>query len=193
MLSVSEVNKLLKIAREQNARLIFSGDTHQHKSVDRGDGLRLVIESGLAEVRQTRKIYRQKNEQYRKAVERISEGRTEEGLEILNQMGAIIECPDAEKRFEAIAEEYLKNPDTLIISPTHAEADLITAEILNRLSESGKRDSTTETVTHRNRNLTEAERGQALFLNRGDVVKFHQNAKGGFTKGDRFKNRTYRQ
>jgi ATP-dependent exoDNAse (exonuclease V) alpha subunit len=32
---------------------------------------------------------------------------------------------------------------------------------------------------------TEAERGQATTFRPGDVLQFHQNAKGGFTKGDR--------
>jgi hypothetical protein len=32
---------------------------------------------------------------------------------------------------------------------------------------------------------TEAERGQATTYRPGDVIQFHQNAKGGFTKGDR--------
>ena len=31
-------------------------------------------------------------------------------------------------------------------------------------------------------NASEAERGQALTYRPGDVIQFHQNAKGGFTK-----------
>ena len=34
-------------------------------------------------------------------------------------------------------------------------------------------------------NATEAERGQATTYRPGDVLQFHQNAKGGFTKGER--------
>ena len=187
LLSVGEVNRVLQIAEEQNARVVFSGDPHQHKAINRGDGLRLVAESGLVTVKETRKVYRQKNEQYRKAVEQISEGRTLEGIKILNEMGAIVECPDPEKRFAAIAEEYVKSPDSLIISPTHAEGDVVTSEIRKKLKELGVLSGEWEATTHQNRNLTEAERGQALFLNAGDIVRFHQNARGGFKKGQTLK------
>lgn len=184
LLSVGEVNKLLEIAKSQNARLVFSGDVFQHHSVNRGDGLRLVVDSKLVEVKQTRNIYRQKSQQYKQAVQAISEGRITDGISTLNKMGAIIECPDIAQRCKLIAGEYTSN--SLVISPTHAEADLVTEAIREKLKQDGKLQNEIAAITHKPRNLTKAERAQSLFLNVGDIVKFHQNAKG-FKKGDIFK------
>ena len=183
LLSVTEINRLLDIANRQNARLILSGDINQHRSVERGDGLRLVIQSGCVEVKETRQIYRQRNANYRQAVAEISRGNPQQGLKILEKMGAIIECADLKERCQKIAAEFVDNPDALIISPTHAEADLLTATIRKSLKRAGKLGDDVKAIAHIPRNLTEAERKNPLFLAVGDIVKFHQNAKGGFKKG----------
>ena len=184
LLSVGEINQLMSIAEDRDARLILSGDTRQHHSVSRGDGLRLVTRSGLVEVRQTRTVYRQRNARYRSAIEAISEGRLMDGVSILDEIGAIREHTDLEDRCQAIGREYLGSPDALVVSPTHAEAELATAEIRRQLKAAGKLIEEIEVASLKSRILTEAERGQALFLRAGDVVRFHQNAKGGIRKGE---------
>jgi ATP-dependent exoDNAse (exonuclease V) alpha subunit len=74
----------------------------------------------------------------------------------------------------------------LVVSPTHAEAAAITAEIRSQLRAAGKLGQEEREFTRLVQvNASEAERGQAFTYQTGDVIQFHQNAKGGFVKGQR--------
>jgi conjugative relaxase-like TrwC/TraI family protein len=68
MLSNRDMNRILSIAQAQSARVILSGDTKQHTSVERGDALRIIQqEAGIRPVT-VDKIQRQKNVAYKEAV-----------------------------------------------------------------------------------------------------------------------------
>ena len=74
----------------------------------------------------------------------------------------------------------------LVVSPTHAEAAKITAAIRGQLREAKKLGGEGSRIYPPGGGQdSEAERGQAMTYRPGDVIQFHQNAKGGFTKGDR--------
>jgi hypothetical protein len=75
---------------------------------------------------------------------------------------------------------------TLVISPTHHEASLITAEIRRQLRDAGEL-GTEEREFEKlvNTNASEAERGLATTYLPGDVLVFHQNAAGKIAKGSR--------
>ena len=96
--------ELLRLARENNARVILSGDTRQHGAVEASDAL-LAIEqhSGIKPVelhtirRQDPSLARTAAErahiqQYRKAVEAAAEGKLAESFNRLDKMGAVVEC-----------------------------------------------------------------------------------------------------
>jgi hypothetical protein len=72
----------------------------------------------------------------------------------------------------------------LVVSPTHAEGARITHEIRRALKESGSISAGERKfpVLH-HKSLTEAERGDKVNYEPGDVLVFHQNAKG-HTRGD---------
>jgi hypothetical protein len=73
----------------------------------------------------------------------------------------------------------------LVVSPTHKEGDQITTEIRDRLKRSGQLRGEEHVLQKlESMNLTEVERSEAEQYSPGDVIEFHQNAKG-FTKGDR--------
>ena len=191
LLSVREMKRLFEIARERNARVILSGDRQQHHSVERGDGLRLVAGSDLVEVKRTRTVYRQRKERYREAVSAISAGRLVEGVGILENMGVIRECLSFEEQIELVAADYMdsleRGKSALVISPTHFEGRMLTAEIRERLQAAGRlKESLLFLPVNRNRNLSQAEKGFAAYFTPGDIVVFHQNAKGGFRKGQAF-------
>ncbi len=70
LLDVRSMNEVFRIAKEQKARVVLSGDTRQHSSPRRGEALRLLEnEAGLNVVR-IHEIQRQKG-RYKKAVELI--------------------------------------------------------------------------------------------------------------------------
>ncbi|HTN03643.1 MAG TPA: hypothetical protein VL132_17255, partial [Planctomycetaceae bacterium] len=134
-----------------------------------------------------KEIQRQKGD-YKRAIQSLSEGHTLEGFQRLDQLGWIREVPETE-RYGLLAAEYLAaladGKSALIVSPTHREADRITAEIrsqrklLQQLGTDERRFSTLQ-----NANFTPAERADAVNFSAGDVLVFHQNAKG-FRKGQR--------
>jgi hypothetical protein len=72
-----------------------------------------------------------------------------------------------------------------VVSPTHREADQITDEIRSELQGTGQLGKEQRQFgILLNRNLTLAQRQQALNYDAGDVLVFHQNAKG-YIKGER--------
>src|SRR5262249_9630712 len=66
----------------------------------------------------------------------------------------------------------------LVVSPTHAEGDRITQVIRKELASRGTLKDEREFTAWVPLHLTEAERGEADSYQPGDMIQFHQNAKG---------------
>lgn len=189
LVSVPDMRRLVTLAERNNIRLLLTGDTRQHRSILRGDALRLLeTESGItpAEVTQVR---RQRTPEYKRAAELLARGDLAEGFETLDRMEAIQEVAEHE-RGEAIADAYLESiragRSTLVVSPTHVEGRMVTDAIRERLKAEavlGRDETSVDQL--RNRHLTEAERSDVASYRVGDIVQFHQNAKGGHRKSDR--------
>src|SRR6202023_1173839 len=97
-----------EFAVEQNCRLIVTGDTKQHHSVQRGDALRILERSGVIAQATLTKIHRQRIPELRAAIEDLSKGWTTEGFDKLDKFGAIQEIPDDAGRLSAIAENHIE-------------------------------------------------------------------------------------
>nr|WP_322624508.1 MobF family relaxase [uncultured Flavobacterium sp.] len=188
MLSNRDMNRVLAIAQAQGARVILSGDTKQHSSVERGDALRIIQQEGGIKPVTVSKIQRQKQADYKQAVEWLSNGNMEKGFKKLDKMGAIYEIAESDERIEAIAQDYCatayadqKHPikNVLVVAPTHAEGDAVTQRIRHHLKEKQVVDENERSFTIlKNRQLTEAEKQQTESYHPGDRVVFFQNAKG---------------
>ncbi len=134
-------------------------------------------------------IRRQTTEQYRQAVREFSVGHAVAGFEKLDQLGAVKELPEDE-RYRQLAQDYAdtiaRRKTALVVSPTHAEGEKVTAEIREELKQRGKLGTTEQTFTRLiNHQWTEAQRGNPQSYRAGMVVQFHQNTPG-FTRGERF-------
>ena len=203
LLSVKDMKRLFDVAKQQNARVVLSGDTAQHTGVIRGDALRILQRDAGIKTAELKEIRRQTNENYREAVKAISEGdtlgtdgrtRLEAGMEMLDGMGAIVELP-GETRYSHIAKDYAaisaerkadgKFKKVLVVSPTHKEAEHVTAAIREELKADGRiGKNERQFLSLRPLNLTEAQRGDAREYRPGAVVQFIQNAEG-FKRGER--------
>jgi len=202
LLSVKDMNRFFDVALAQNARIVLAGDSAQHHGVIRGDALRILERNAGLKVATLKEIRRQTDAGYREAVKAISEGDTpsrnaptrfEEGVRMLDGMGAVIEST-GENRHRQIAADYAavtlqrKGKDfktALVVSPTHREADKVTAAIREELRAQGRIGKTErEFTTLRPLNFTEAQRADARDYQPGQVVQFHQNARG-FKRGER--------
>jgi conjugative relaxase-like TrwC/TraI family protein len=132
-LSVRQMLELEEFAVEQNCRLVVTGDTKQHHSVQRGDALRILERSGVIAQATLTKIHRQRIPELRAAIEDLSKGRTTEGFDKLDKFGAIQEIPDDAGRLSAIAEKQIEalkaQRSSLIIAPTHCECRAIAGAV----------------------------------------------------------------
>ncbi|MEQ9297602.1 MAG: MobF family relaxase [Cyclobacteriaceae bacterium] len=182
LLGTRDMADLFEIAKEQNARVVLSGDTRQHTAVKRGDALRILQKLGGLSPATVNRIYRQRTADYREAVDLISRGEMDKAFAKLDGMKAIKEAkqPDLINR---LSDDYLssrlENKSALVISPTNDQAREVTSAIRDKLKRSemiGKRDK--DYTTLRNLYFTEAEKSDARNFEAGQVLQFNQNIKG---------------
>jgi conjugative relaxase-like TrwC/TraI family protein len=181
--------RLFRLAEKLDLKLILVGDPMQHGSVDRGALMRILREYGGITPFRLTEIMRQENADYRAAAKLLSEGQTLEGFDAIDGMGWVKQMMSEEDRYRHMAADYVQavadKKSVLVISPTHAEAGRITQEIRSQLRDAGTLGTEEREFTRLVAvNASEAERGVATSYRPGDVLQFHQNAKG-FKKGDR--------
>jgi ATP-dependent exoDNAse (exonuclease V) alpha subunit len=196
MVDNKSMNQVISVAKNQNSRLVLTGDTKQHASVARGDAFRIIQEKGGIPTVRVNEVVRQKNyKEYKEAMEIISKGDVNKAFDKLDNMGAIREISDKEKRFNEIAHEYLNGiterkgtgfKDVLVVAPTHKEGEIVTDNIRNTLRNAGKLGKGEQDFLRlKNLNFTEAQRKDAINYQSGQVVEFHQNIVG-FKAGDKY-------
>lgn len=187
LVSARSMAELFQLADRIDARVLLSGDRFQHSAVERGSPLRqLETEAGLVPA-QVKEIQRQ-SDAYKSAVKSLADGRVGEGFSRLDELGWIKELPDGDRERQVAADyvdSLLKGKKSLVVCPTHREGDRITQEIRSALRQADALgDEEHAFSVLQNANLTEAERGDSVNYLPGDVLVFHQNAKG-YTRGDR--------
>jgi conjugative relaxase-like TrwC/TraI family protein len=181
LMGMKQMTQVFSLAERLESRVLLSGDRFQHGSVERGAALRLLEQEAGIRPASVKEIQRQQGA-YKAAVLALSEGRTAEGFRGLDKLGWIRELPQAE-RYRQLATDFVETvaagKTALVVSPTHAEGDRITAEIRQRLKEAGTlKSGEREFCTLESAGLTTAERADAVNYAAGDVLVFHQNAKG---------------
>ncbi len=191
------LRQVFSLAEKQQAegydtRVLLVGDPRQHRGVPRGKVLHILQDQAGLQPARLSTIRRQEDPAYRTAVERLSEGRVEEGFDRLDALGFIHEIADAEERYRALAEDYADTlaagESTIIVSPTHAEGNAVAAAVREELRTRGMIGAEDRRfVRYENNNLTEAQRKDAVHYQPGDTVQWNQNAPGGFVRGDRVK------
>ncbi len=191
MVGNATMNKVINLAKRQNARILLTGDTRQHNSVERGDALRILEKFAGISPATISKNFRQKSEQYREAVEALSQGHTEAGYTILEKMDAIKESEDLDTVADKVADEYVEAVNSggkaIVVATTHLQGDLATGKIRGKLKAAGKlQKEEKQFTTFRNLNLDNAQKKDKVFYQDGQLVEFHQNVKGGFQRGSRY-------
>ena len=184
LLPIRDLSKLTDIAKEQNARLILQGDPKQHRSVARhGNMMNLLQEEAGLKVGRLTEIWRQKSKGYKQVVADIAAGKREKAFDGLDDLGWVQTVDD----HSAIVTDYLAGEragkDQLLIAPSHAEGDAITAEIRARLHEDGKLGEDHVVKQLVNLNWSAAERGDMVRYTGDETLVFHQNS-GDYRKGE---------
>jgi conjugative relaxase-like TrwC/TraI family protein len=187
LLGSKDLQGVFRIAREQNARVVLMGDEKQHSSVSRGDAFRLLQTQAGLQAAEVAEIRRQKGE-YKKAIELLANGNHKAGFAKLDRMGAIREVV-GEERHAVLVNDYIaaarEGKSALVVAPTHKEGEAATARIREGLKAAGYLKGSERVFNQlASRNMTEQERRDSALYQPGDMVRFHQNAQGGFKRGD---------
>jgi len=187
LLSVRTLARVADLAEKENCRIILSGDTAQHRAVERGDALRLLEKHASLPAAELKKIWRQKADAHKAVVADLRAGNLENAFKRLDKFGMLREM-DADKRHEALATDYAaavsEGKSALVISPTHAEGERVTREIRAKLKAARKlADDEREFIQLKNLQWTEAQRADGRNYQAGQVVQFHQNV-AGFRRGE---------
>ena len=182
MLGTSDASKLLEIAYNNDARVIFSGDPRQHSAVDRGDAMRILRTVGNVKQASLETIYRQKEDHYKQAVMHISKGDVSKGFKQLESINAIRETDYADIAGE-LTQDYLQLTDekksALVISPTREQAKLINNSIRDGLRNRKKLYKREYTITIlENQYFTNAQKKDYRSYRKDEIIQVHQNMKG---------------
>jgi ATP-dependent exoDNAse (exonuclease V) alpha subunit len=184
LLGFRHVARLVEIAGELNARIILQGDKRQHGSVERGSALHVLETYGGLPVAELQDIRRQQGD-YKQAVKLLAKGDMAGGFDKLHAMGWVKQV-DGHK---ALVDDYLAGLDAgktmLVVAPTHAEGDAITAAIRNQLKERGMIGSE-ERIFPQLQPLgwTNAQKGDLSHYEGREILQFHRNS-GTFKAGQR--------
>jgi len=182
LMGVKGMLAVLELIERQNARLILCGDTRQHASVDRGDALRILYTvAGLVPANLS-KIFRQKKQTYREAVQALSDGDTQTAFAKLESMSAIREIDPAHP-YDGLVNEYVatlqQGKTGLVVSPTHRESETVTKAIRHKLRTVGMISKQEITISRLvNLSMTEAEKADVRNYQPGHMLQFGQNREG---------------
>lgn len=192
MVGTRKMNEIFQVARTQKARVLLSGDWRQHSAVNAGDALRQLEEKAGLKVARVKEIVRQRNNPaYKQAITALAHGDTRAGFKQLDKLGCIKEITDTEQRHKMIADDYVQSVSAkrsaIVVSPTHAEGNKISAAIRGKLREKERLSGIERQFDiQRPLSFTEAQRQDANVYEKGMAVQFHQNVKGGFKAGDKY-------
>ena len=202
LLSTRQLKQLVDIVEARQARLLLAGDSAQHKSVEAGDGARIVERESRVTVAELREVRRQSaNPAYRAAAEALAVGKIGEGLAKLDAMGAIVEIENpTTRRAQMVAEWFAASQETksvrtkagaqeraktaLMVAPTWAEIDALNIHAREKLRVAGKLTGEEQTFTSlRAKGWTKAQQKDARTYQPGDVLVAYKATKH-FAKGD---------
>jgi len=181
MISGRQMDGILQLADQQQARILFSGDTRQIQSVEDSDALRILErESQIKSVSLTG-VQRQSNAVYRDAIQTLRES-PKQGFEKLERLGALHEVSFAE-RGRAVADLYREmtadpSRKILVVAPTHEEINRVTRAIRDDLSERGHLGPSVGMDRHVPLQWTEAQKRDLSNYREGHVLLVHRTARG---------------
>ncbi len=195
LLGISDMNRLFEIAKKQNARLLLTGDTRQHTAIAAGNALQILESDGGLKVARVSKIQRQRNNpRFKQIVAHAAKGEIDKALLKLDRQGGVTEIPDAKLRLKQLVKDYTQavklGQNCLVISPTHLEGRSVTDAIRQALKSSGEiRKQERSFVQYQTSHHTDEQKGDSFYYQSSEpkMIEFHQNAQGGFKKGERWK------
>jgi conjugative relaxase-like TrwC/TraI family protein len=185
MVSSKDMAELIELAKTRGARMVFSGDTAQIKSVSEGDALRVLERESRLKSVSLLQVQRQTNAEYKAAVEALRD-RPAEGFGKLEAIGAIREV-DWRLRAQQVSQAYREAAavpnrkgnarSVLVVAATHDEIKSVTHAIRQDRMRTGELRPGDTFVQHTALNWTEAQKKQTERYQPGQILAFHKAVK----------------
>ena len=186
MASTKQMHELIERLKEKD-RVLFVGDVRQHEAVEAGRPYAQMQEAGMRTARLD-EIVRQKDPALRSVVEQLACGEVKGAIAQLNTQGRVHEIADRGERIEAIAREYVRQPEnTLVISPDNASRLEINGRVHRAMQREGKIAEIEYAVRVLNtrQEMTGVDRQHARNYELGDIVRYTKSSKAhGFEAGE---------
>jgi len=176
MVSNKDMAALLRSAERTGAKVVLIGDTQQLTAVEAGKPFHILQRSGM-KMAVMDEIRRQENPQLLAAVKDSIRGHADAAFNKIQD--TVYEYSDSAERINAIAKQYLslsqKDRDqTFVLSPANEDRVKLNEVIRQGLIEEGsvKGDGAAASSILVKSNLTDVEKGRAIFYKPGDTVRF---------------------
>jgi conjugative relaxase-like TrwC/TraI family protein len=168
-------------------RVLLVGDVRQHEAVDAGRPYHQLQEAGI-ESAHLDEIVRQRDPELRAVVQQLSRGDVQGAVEQLDHQGRVHEIGPREQRLAAIANEYIKDPQsTLVVSPDNQSRQDLN-DVIHRVMQA---EGHVDPEEHRTpvlvprQEITGADRQWADRYEEGDVVRYSRGSRAlGLEAGD---------
>jgi conjugative relaxase-like TrwC/TraI family protein len=193
MLAIDDLEKLCKIAKSLDARIVLQGDPKQHRAVDRdGNMLEVLHSHALLPVAKLTKIQRQQGE-YAGIVAAIRDREFDKADAMMRNLGWVVEG----EGHDALVAEYAraieeKKPNgefasVIVIDPTHKDGEILTQKLRELRKEKGLVKGEEKTFTRLVQlDMTPAQLADADQYDGTEVIQFFRNC-GQFKAGMRVK------
>lgn len=179
LMGTKTMASLLDTAGRLGCRVILSGDHLQHKSVERGQPFRRLIEQAGLKIAGLSEIVRQRG-LYKTAIEHLARGDTGKGFDRLDKLGAIREVSREEMR-RSVVWDYeaarRAKQSVIFVAPTHAAVKEVTDAIRTHRKEKGELTRARMLRQLVSKQLTVTERQEAKLYEVGDVIQFSRAVK----------------
>ncbi len=172
LLNAKDTHALLKRAEQEEAKVLLVGDTRQLSAVEAGNPFKSLQKAGI-ETAYLNQSMRQKSQDLKAAVDKISDGQINDGVKILDENGRIKDSGD--ERANQIASDYMNlSPEerkkTLILAGTNKDREEILGEIREQLKQEGSLGHEIESTKLKTKDLTTVQNKYAHHYQEGDVV-----------------------
>jgi ATP-dependent exoDNAse (exonuclease V) alpha subunit len=171
-MGLRDTHDLMKIAKENNLKIVFSGDMNQKKSISQGDIFPGMQRKGFETVNLA-EGNRQKTDKMRLAVKNILDKDIVSGLEILKDSTFEMQ---GDERLSAAMRQYLKDRDnSLLITTTNSDRVKLNEMIREHLLKTNEITKSKEFDLRETINLSDLEKRSALHYKEGQKVFLSKN------------------
>jgi conjugative relaxase-like TrwC/TraI family protein len=183
---------LLNFVRDNECRLICSGDPRQHGAVERGHPFEMLVARGVLKCAKLEKIYRQEdNPELLAIIEDFHAQKPEEAVKKLELSGIIRESDthtDARlKLVDDLIEEFKAGHKVMVVAPVHRDGRKVADSVRAAMRMEGFLGQKERQIGWlESANLSSAQQMDPTHYEPGQVIEFCRRAKGGFKSGGRW-------